>query len=235
MIESSLLEFGHANGAALTAAVSQRIVGQLQSALSTRRRASLVVSGGRSPVALFRLLSVAPLDWSRVWITLADERWVGPDSEHSNETLVRTHLLQNKAAAAHFTGLKNDAPTPADGAARSWAAAAAIPRPYDVVVLGLGEDGHFASLFPGSPGLADALDPQHLPGCVSMTAPLAPQARISLNLAALLDARLLLLPFTGVRKQQVRDAAGQAGPATELPLRALLRQQRAPLEIHHSP
>lgn len=235
MIESSPLEFGYANDAAQTAAVSQRIVGQLQSALSNGRQASLMVSGGRSPLALFRQLSAAPLDWSRVWITLADERWVGPDGEHSNEALVRTHLLQDKASAAHFIGLKNDAPTPADGAARSWAASAALPRPFDVVVLGLGEDGHFASLFPGSPGLADALDPHHAPGCVGMTAPVAPQARISLNLAALLDARLLLLPFTGVRKRQVCDAARQAGPATELPLRALLRQRRAPLEIHHSP
>jgi 6-phosphogluconolactonase len=229
------MEFNHASADAQTAAVSQRIVGQLQGALSAGRDASLAVSGGRSPVALFQRLSVAPLDWSRVWITLADERWVSTDSDFSNATLVRTHLLQNQASAAHFVGLKNDAPTPADGAARSWAAIAALPRPFAVVVLGLGEDGHFASLFPGSPGLAEALDPDRAAGCVGMTAPVAPQARISLNIAALLDARLLLLPLNGERKRQVRRLADQAGPAAELPLRALLRQRRVPVEIHHFP
>jgi 6-phosphogluconolactonase len=235
VIESPVLESAHASVEALTAAVSRRIVQQLQGALSAGRDASMVVSGGRTPVALFQLLATVPLDWSRVWITLADERWVAPDSEHSNEALVRTHLLQHQARSAHFIGLKNAAPTASEGAARSWAALSALPRPFDVVVLGLGEDGHFASLFPGSPGLEEALDAAQPPGCTGMTAPVPPQQRISLNFAALLDARLLLLPISGERKWQVYQQAQEPGATTTLPVRALLRQRTATLEVHHFP
>ena len=235
MTAPQIIESTHASAEALTAAVAERVVSQLQAALAAGRDASLVVSGGRTPVALFQRLSTAPLDWSRVWITLADERWVEPDSEHSNEALVRAHLLQDRASAAHFLGLKNAAHTPAEGATRSWAGLGAIPRPFDVVVLGLGEDGHFASLFPRSPGLDQALDAAGPPGCAGMTAPVPPQQRITLNFAALLDSRLLLLPITGERKQQVWQQAHHPGPAAELPARALLRQRQVTLEVHHFP
>lgn len=228
-------EIGHVSVEALTAAVAERVARQLHAALAAGHRASLVVSGGRSPVPLFEQLSAVPLEWARVWITLADERWVSPGDDASNEALVRRHLLQGHARIAHFVGLKNTAATPADGTGRTWTALGAMPRPFDAVVLGMGEDGHFASLFPQSPGLAEALDTAQPPGCVAMLAPAPPRQRISLNLPALLDARLLLLPLSGERKGQVWTRAHEPGPAEELPVRALLHQRRVPLEVHRFP
>ena len=229
------LELRFASEDTLTAALSERIVGQLRAALAAGREASLVVPGGRTPVPLFRRLRTSALDWRRVWITLADERWVDAQAEASNEALARRELLKDAAAQAHFVGLKNHAATAAAGAARSAAALAAVPRPFDAVLLGMGEDGHFASLFPHSPGLRAALDPDAEPGCVPMQAPSPPQERITLNLSALLDARLLLLPLPGAAKASTLRAAQAPGPETELPVRALLRQHRVPLEIYRNP
>lgn len=234
MTSANLSESHHADEATLMDALAIRIAGLLRSALDAGRSASLAVPGGRTPVALFRRLAAVPLDWARVVVTLTDERWVSTDSEFSNEGLVRKHLLQNAARSATLVGLKNGAANPAAGAAQSWQAVAALPHPFDVVVLGMGEDGHFASLFPASPGLRAALDsPQ--PGCAAMTAPTEPRARISLNLTALLDARLIALPVMGAIKHKVYDSACEAGPAEELPVRALLRQQRTRLEVYRSP
>lgn len=235
MNNETCLELTLPSESALVDTLTQRIVAQLDGALRAGRDASLVVSGGRSPVALFRRLRDASLDWSRVWITLADERWVSAGDAGSNEGLVRRELLQSAAARAHFVGLKNPAASAAEGALRSTAALASVPQPFDVVVLGMGEDGHFASLFPGSPGLAAALDAGAEPGCVPMRAAVAPAERISLNLAALLRSRLLLLPLLGAAKAAVLRAAGSEGSAEALPVRALLRQRHVPLEIYLVP
>jgi 6-phosphogluconolactonase len=103
------------------------------------------------------------------------------------------------------------------------------------VLLGMGDDGHTASLFPQSPGLAAAIDPLQPPGCVAMIAPVAPQARISLNLSALLDARRIELLILGDGKLAVYERAGESGPVADMPVRALLRQQRVPLSVHWAP
>ena len=92
------------------------IAGSLTAAISARGLASLVVSGGRSPVRLFEILRTQPLDWSHVCVALADERWVSPEDAASNEHLVREVLLKDHAASARFLGLKNGAPTPDLGA-----------------------------------------------------------------------------------------------------------------------
>ncbi len=115
-------------------------------------------------MALFEALSNADLDWEDVWVTLGDERWVDPHNSASNERLVREHLLRNAAARASFVGLKNSAPDPHAGAAAAWSALADLPRPFDYMVLGMGDDGHTASLFPESPGLAAALELSAPPG-----------------------------------------------------------------------
>ena len=96
----------------------------------------------------------------------------------SNERLVREVLLQDRAAAARFSGLKNAAPSPDLGAVSAWETFARVPRPFDVTVLGMGDDGHTASLFPGSPNLRSALNPGAAAGCVGMWAPTPPQPRL---------------------------------------------------------
>jgi 6-phosphogluconolactonase len=220
---------------ALMRALSGEIQVDLGEALAARDAASLVVSGGNTPGGLFDELCNESVDWSRVWITLTDERWVDATHESSNENLVRTRLLKSRATTARFIGLKNPAPSPEAGADWSWRALTRMPRPYDVVLLGMGPDGHIASLFPSSLGLARALDASTAPACVAMNALAPPHARISQNLAALLDSRRIVLLISGEEKWAVYQRAKTAGSATELPVRAILHQHATPIDVYWSP
>ena len=219
--------------------LSQELAGQIESlltaAIAARGLASLLVSGGRTPVGLFESLRSRALDWSRVCIALSDERWVDPQDPASNEKLVRDVLLKDHAAAASFLGLKNGAPSPDLGAVSAWETFARVPRPFDAVVLGMGDDGHTASLFPGSPNLTSALNPAAAAGCVGMRSPEAPQARLSLNLTALLDSRRVVIVIAGESKWRTYVAACAPGPVVDMPVRAVLRQTRTPLAVMWSP
>ena len=211
------------------------IAADLAAALARRPYASLVVSGGRTPAPMFAHLAEQGIDWRRVQITVADERWVPLGDPASNEALVRASLLRERASAARLTGLKNDAPTPAVGAARAWSGISAMSQPFDVVVLGMGDDGHTASLFPGSAGLRAALDPKAPPACVAMEPRDAPHARLSLNLAALLHSRRICIQISGAQKWQVYQRAMAVGPVEELPVRAILCQRSVPVDVYWCP
>jgi 6-phosphogluconolactonase len=224
-----------ADSDALARNLSDQLAANLRIAIAARGLASLVVSGGKSPIKLFELLRVETLDWSRVCIALADERWVDPTDPESNEKLVRDYLLKESAAAARFIGLKNAAPTPDLGAVSAWETFARVPRPFDAVVLGMGDDGHTASLFPRSPNLASALNPAAIAGCVGMRSPVAPHPRLSLNLSALLDSRRIVLPLGGAQKWKTYCAASGDGPAEEMPIRCVLRQRQTPVEVMWAP
>ena len=228
-------EHRFANAAAMTEALALAISGALQDGLAAGRGASLAVPGGRTPVALFERLSGAELDWDDVWVTLTDERWVDTANASSNEKLVRDHLLRELAAEANFVGLKNASADARTGAHASWSSVAEIPRPFDFMLLGMGDDGHVASLFPASPGLAVALDTTQPPGCIAMTAPVEPRQRLSLNLRALLDSRRIAIMITGKTKWATYERARVHGPAAEMPVRALLQQQNVPVAIYWSP
>jgi 6-phosphogluconolactonase len=211
------------------------IAGALQAGLAAGRGASLVVPGGHTPTPLFERLANAELDWDDVWVTTGDERWVAASDESSNERLVRRHLLQGAAAAAQFVGLRNGAASAKAGAHASWSAVAELPRPFDFMLLGMGEDGHVASLFPGSPGLEQALDLSQPPGCIAMAAPAPPTERLSLNLRALLDSRRIAILITGSAKWATYERARAPGAVAEMPVRALLRQQNVPLTVYWAP
>lgn len=202
----------------------------LKHALEARAQASLLVSGGRSPIAFFAALSLHPLDWSRVTIGLVDERCVPPDSDASNARLVRENLLQNRAAAADFVPLYEPGLEPEAAAHHADQLLDTIASPFDAVVLGMGDDGHTASLFPGARGTAAGLDPQHPQRVVATWPETAPHARLSLSLRALLDSRLLALAISGERKRQVIEAAVDAAPA-RLPIAAFLQQTQVPLHL----
>ena len=219
----------------LSQTLAAQIAASLLAAIGARGTASLVVSGGRSPIRLFEILRKQPLDWSRICIALADERWVAPEDAASNERLVRDHLLKDGAAAARFLGLKNAAPTPDLGAVSAWETFARVPRPFDTVVLGMGDDGHTASLFPRSPNLPIALNRAAAAGCVGMWSPQPPQPRLSLNLTALLDSRRIVLMISGAAKWRTYAAACTAGPEAEMPVRAVLRQSRTPVDVMWAP
>lgn len=221
--------------AALAHQTAVDIAAGLAQAIAKRGLASLVVSGGRTPVKLFEQLRTQPIDWNRVRVALADERWVAATDADSNERLVREVLLQDKAAAARFLGLKNAAPSPDLGAVSAWETFARIPRPFDMTLLGMGDDGHAASLFPGSPNLPSALNTSAAAGCVGMWAPTAPRPRLSLNLSALLDSRQIVILIAGEAKWRTYLAASAAGAVEEMPVRAVLRQRRTPVLVVWAP
>jgi 6-phosphogluconolactonase len=215
--------------------VASAIAAHLARGIAERGIASLVVSGGRTPVKLFEQLRVQTIDWSRVCVALADERWVEPTDAGSNEKLVRDVLLKDRAAGARFSGLKNAAPSPDLGAVSAWETFARVPRPFDVTALGMGDDGHTASLFPGSPNLHNALNPAASAGCVGMWAPVAPHPRLSLNLSALLDSRRVLILIEGEAKWRTFTLASAAGDVEQMPVRAVLRQSRVAVEVLWTP
>lgn len=220
---------------ALATALAGEIRADLNEAIAVRAVASLVVSGGRTPILFFEKLRQEAIQWEHVWVTLADERWVEPGGSDSNERLVREHLLQGPAQAAHFVGLKNPAASPEAGIEWAWRALSRVARPYDVLVLGMGNDGHFASLFPGSLGLARALDPQAKPACVAMNSLTAPHARISLNVAAILDSRRIVLHMEGDEKWAVWQRARAGASNSEMPIRALLQQKTVAVDVYWAP
>lgn len=214
--------------------LSRDLTTHLSQALEARPNASMVLSGGTTPVPLFTLLSSAKLDWSKVQITLADERWVDPSHDASNEHLVRRHLLRGPAAEAQFFGLKTAHTNPEDGQASCNQHLLAMARPFDVVVLGMGNDGHTASLFPDGNNLATALKPPAGQLCLPMRAPGANHARMTLTLPTLLDSRLLVLLCTGQDKHDTLANALSKGPIEAMPIRAILRTKR-PVALYWAP
>lgn len=203
--------------------LARLIAADLRAAVAERGRASLVVSGGTTPSPLFAALREHELPWENVAITLADERWVSPEHTASNEALVRRELLAGTAARACFVPLKNLAPTPEQGTAETERALATTARPFDVVILGMGEDGHTASLFPGAAELAAGLDLENPASCLAVHPPDLSLPRLSLTLRALLDSRRIVLHFTGESKWQVYQRAQEEGSLEELPIRGVLR------------
>jgi len=229
----NFIEFGHTSG--LNRELTERIQQLLGDGIRHRGQASLVVSGGTTPVALFEALSGADLSWEKVVISLADERWVDPGSPDSNERLVRTHLLKNKAAAATFIGMK----TPGGNAGAGEAACAMrirqIPVPFDVLILGMGDDGHTASLFPGDAALRGALDMASEKICTSVSPPAAPHDRMTLTLPALLNSRRIFVHIVGEKKRQVYETAIAGESPEDMPIRAILNQKRVPVTIWWAP
>lgn len=223
---------------ATPAALAAYVARLLRQALMERGQASLAVSGGKSPIALFEALRQQPLDWSHIHIVLVDERVVPHHHADSNTALVRQHLLQEAASSAHLVPFFDDVPAhpspqQLDALVRQARdRLSAVPWPLDVVVLGMGEDAHTASLFAGAQGYEQALrSTDTLAWLIPRT---APHARISLTLHSLLASRELLLPLAGPAKLAVyRQALRQADPA--LPISLLLnpvkQQTRTPVQV----
>lgn len=219
---------------ATPAAIATHIADALRAAIAARGQASLAVSGGKSPIPVFEALRDAALDWSKVSVVLVDERVVPHDHADSNTALVRRHLLQGAAATARFLPFFGELPMQFNAevldalVTDAQARTADLPWPLDVAVLGMGEDAHTASLFPGAPGYARAIaTDQRLAWVVPDT---APHARLTFTLSALLAARELLLSIAGESKVVVyRQATLSRDEA--LPVSLVLHQTQAPLSV----
>jgi 6-phosphogluconolactonase len=212
----------YASPQALAAAAAHAVTEGLAEALRLRGRASLVATGGRSPGPVYDLLRLSDLDWARVNITFSDERCVAADDPQSNQKLLAEHLLQDDAARANVIPLW---PEPDEAVLRAM-------QPFDVVMLGMGEDGHVASLIPGSPTLEDGLDlaSERLTIATPEGVGSPPVARISLTLSALLQTRLTLILIAGDAKRRVVEDR-----AADLPVHKLLQNQSTPLRILWAP
>ncbi len=208
------------------------ILSNLKQSMLLKSRVSLALSGGRTPVGLFERLSHKSFKWSNVDITLVDERWVSSEHRDSNELLVRRHFLQNLAIKAQFVGMKNNATTARAGQLICNEAIQEIVFPLDVVILGMGVDGHTASFFPCCNELVMAMDPQLSVNCLATMPTTAPYERMTLSYATLIKAKYRILYLVGVDKLATLEKAMSVSDPFKMPIYAFLRH---PLRIFWTP
>ncbi len=229
---SEMRKFADSEGVA--AGLAADVENALQEALKARGRATLAVSGGATPALFFAKLAQAEIGWGKVTVTLVDERYVPPDSERSNEKLVRERLLTGPAAQAQFVPLYSDA-NGVEAAAQRASVAVSAFLPADVLVLGMGTDGHTASLFPDAEGAEELLKPPSLsrasPAVLPVRAPSAEEPRLTLSLEAIATARALFLHIEGTEKRAVLENAAERN----LPIAAVIKAARAPVVTYWAP
>jgi 6-phosphogluconolactonase len=204
---------------------------QLSEAIDAQGTATLVVSGGRSPVAFFQHLAKQALDWSNVVISLADERWVPVEHADSNAGLIKRYLLQGPAAKAQFLSLYSASANLEQAAEQADRLLSELPV-IDVLVLGMGDDGHTASLFPNSPHLLEALQEDGVRRCWPMLAPTVPHQRLTMSRALLASAKHKVLSISGQSKLTTLSTALAGDDVAAMPIRAFLQPT---LEIYWCP
>ncbi|SDW18906.1 6-phosphogluconolactonase [Nitrosomonas oligotropha] len=183
----------------------------LQNTLNRKPQATLVVPGGSTPRHYLPALAKCKLPWDRITVTLSDERWVNVNDDQSNEKLIKQHLLSHLPANTPFVGLKTSHDNPFDAIEALHQRLDSLPLPVSLTVLGLGEDGHIASLFPGMN--PDSLSAHH---CVAVAPPIAPSLRVSLSLEMLANSEQIVLVVTGEGKRRLLDRL-TTNPDTKIP------------------
>lgn len=201
-------------------ALAEKLASVARDSISEHGEAFLAVSGGRTPLLVFSHLCQADLDWSNVTVTLTDERWVPADHPDSNEKLVRTKLLKGPASLAKFVPLFGGEPSPEAGLAACEVRLGSMPGPIDAVYLGMGADGHIASLFPGAPIARQTRQSK----CVAIPAAADRLPRLSLSIDTIMQAREILLLFSGQDKYAAYTSAKESDDLSNNPLAAMLSQ-----------
>ena len=202
LLPSHVVWSGTKSAESLNIDLSYRIGQLLNQSIAENGCASIAVSGGRSPIGLFEELSKINLDWSKVELTLVDDRWVDAKNEDSNELLVRKHLIKNKATQIKFFPIKSSAKSVKEGQIFHEQVLQQVKLPFDVIVLGMGDDGHTASLFPCCKELTQAMDPNNQQKCIVTKPKNAPYERISLTFSTISQAKKLILHLCGSSKLQ---------------------------------
>jgi len=218
---------------AASVAASSRITDALRRRLAAQASASLVVSGGTTPVRCFADLGTRDIDWPRVGVLASDDRWVPADHDDSNEKLIRENLLVGTAAAADFMPYYSPDQTIQDRCEELDTSILSAPFPFACALLGMGADGHFASLFPDADNLATGLDLESTTLCLPIRTQASPHLRVSLSLAALSQSDDIVLLFFGDDKRAVYEAAKNGDK--RYPVSRLLLQERTPVHIYWAP
>lgn len=208
---------------------AQKVASLLSDGIQANGKASLVVSGGNTPLPFFKALSQIDLDWKKVYITLADERWVDSTHDDSNTSLVLNNLIQNKASVANFLAIKTSESSAFGAEPSVNESLSDLSSPIDVLILGMGGDGHTASLFPCSEQIKTGFESKDLVVAVKPTT--APHERMSLTLNSLLNSKQIFLHIVGQGKKDVLDAALAGDDIYELPIRAILKQEATPVDV----
>jgi 6-phosphogluconolactonase len=210
------------------------IVDALQSDIEGRGAASLLVSGGSTPKNLFAKLSQTNLNWSKVVVSLVDERFLPDDHKDQNGNLVKESLLINNAAAATFVSLVQNAKDELSNLDLCRGNLERIPTPFSVVVLGMGTDGHTASLFPGSPQLNEGMDLTNDCVLISSVPTNASYQRITFTRKALLNTKNLILHCYGEDKEKILNEAKSSKDWTKYPISGFIHQDQIELKIFWS-
>ncbi len=222
--------------AALAGAVAAAFEQAVRSAVAARGSAVIVVTGGSTPRAYYPAIAALDLPWSRVTLTLSDERWVGPDHAESNQRLVTEMLLTGPAAAARLVPLTNEAADPYAGCDASARALRALPHPYDLVLLGLGGDSHIASLFPGAVEFDHGISSDAPCFAVTPPAGVTPALpRLSLTLHELLSSRRIVLAASGADKLAAFEQALAGRWPLPSPIPHLAQRARQPVDFYWTP
>lgn len=212
--------------------LAEDVAAQLVDSIAAKGRATLAVPGGNTPGPFLAKLSKVDLDWSKVNVMLTDERFVPETSDRSNTRLLRGTLLQNHAAAATMIPFYAPADTPED-VLDDLTAAIKTALPLDVCVLGMGDDMHTASIFPGADRLDEALDLNGVAVLLPMRAPNAPEPRLTLTAPILRGAGYIHILITGAVKRAALETALIEGPGTDAPIRVIL-DAPTQVDVHYA-
>lgn len=210
--------------------LANKVATLLSEGIKENDKAILAVSGGSTPKPFFEKLSKINIDWEKVIVTLVDERWVVNTHNDSNEKLVKDYLLQNFANRATFIPLKNSCLNPFEGQKDCNVTLKDLEKQIDVVILGMGTDGHTASFFPKDENLENALTTKEF--CAATIPSDAPHQRMTLSLDTILKAKHLFLHLEGETKKEVYNKALEDGAIEQMPIRAIIRDKK-PLEVYY--
>jgi 6-phosphogluconolactonase len=209
--------------------LANEIAEKLKLSIQKNGEASLLVSGGTSPIGMFHLLSLKQIDWTKVTIGLVDERFVSNSHEASNEKSIRENLLQNEAIHATFIPMVYNIDDEVDNLTRANLAYTYFNNHPTICILGMGEDGHTASLFPGDKNSESDLK-NSIPSVISTKSPVEPKHRITCSKALLLHSKEIYLMINGASKKEVLNAA----IAQKLPISYFFNTLQSPLKIFYA-
>ncbi|AFP31361.1 6-phosphogluconolactonase [Marinobacter sp. BSs20148] len=224
LLPNGVFWFQAATPADLARKLAEQIALILRQRLEAAPRASVALSGGSTPILLFKALAQQVLDWQRIDVVQVDERWVDPSHPDSNSAQIRAHLLQGGAAVARFHPLYENVASPSAGLGAVGQRLESLNWPLDVVVLGMGNDGHTASLFPDAPELVAAMAEHNGSKLAAITPPQQAQARITLTRSAIAGARNCILHIQGDDKlATLSKALIEPDNWAQMPIRVFLR------------